>query len=98
RRSPSGRRPARPARRSAGSAATRPEVPHQAVFRAMPIREHDFARIGLFAELPGRSRGNLGDRMRLEQVPMGATVLREGDDGDRFYVVLSGMLSVTQEA
>ena len=64
----------------------------------MPIREHDFARIGLFAELPGESLRKLGDRMRREQVPMGATVLREGDDGERFYVVLSGMLNVTQEA
>ena len=72
--------------------------PCQAVFRAMPIREHDFARIGLFAELPGVQLRKLGERMRREQVPMGATVLREGDDGERFYVVLSGMLNVTQEA
>ena len=64
----------------------------------MPIREHDFARIGLFAELPGEQLRKLGERMRREQVPMGATVLREGDDGERFYVVLSGMLNVTQEA
>jgi CRP-like cAMP-binding protein len=65
---------------------------------AMPIREHDFARIRLFAELPGEQLRKLGDRMRREQVPMGATVVREGDDGERFYVVLSGMLNVTQEA
>jgi ATP-binding cassette, subfamily B, bacterial len=64
----------------------------------MPIREHDFARVGLFAELPGEQLRKLGEQMRREQVPMGATVLREGDDGERFYVVLSGMLNVTQEA
>ncbi|HZO63125.1 MAG TPA: cyclic nucleotide-binding domain-containing protein, partial [Gaiellaceae bacterium] len=28
----------------------------------------------------------------------GAEVVREGEDGDRFYVVLSGVLTVTQEA
>ena len=64
----------------------------------MPIREHEFARIGLLAELPGEQLRRLSERMRREQVPMGATVVREGDDGERFYVVLSGMLNVTQEA
>jgi ATP-binding cassette, subfamily B, bacterial len=64
----------------------------------MPIREHEFARIGLLAELPGEQLRQLSERMRREQVPMGATVLREGDDGERFYVVLSGTLSVRQEA
>jgi len=64
----------------------------------MPIREHDFARIGLFAELAGEQLRKRGDRMRRDHVPMGATVLREGDDGERFYVVLSGMLDATQEA
>jgi CRP-like cAMP-binding protein len=64
----------------------------------MPIREHEFARIGLLAELPGEQLRKLSERMRREQVPMGATVVGEGDDGERFYVVLSGMLSVSQEA
>jgi ATP-binding cassette, subfamily B, bacterial len=66
--------------------------------QAMPIREHEFARIGLLAELPGEQLRKLSERMRREQVPMGATVIREGEDGERFYVVLSGMLNVTQEA
>ena len=64
---------------------------------AMPIREHEFGRIGLLAELPGEQLLKLSERMRREQVAAGSTVLREGDDGDRFYVVLSGMLSVSQE-
>jgi ATP-binding cassette, subfamily B, bacterial len=63
----------------------------------MPIREHEFARIGLLAELPGEQLRKLSEKMRREQIPMGSTVLREGDDGERFYVVLSGMLSVSQE-
>ena len=35
--------------------------------------------------------------MRREQVAPGKTVIREGDAGERFYVVLAGMLSVSQE-
>ncbi len=64
----------------------------------MPIREHEFSRIGLLAELPGERLRKLSEHMRREQVPAGAAVVREGDDADRFYVVLSGMLAVSQEA
>jgi hypothetical protein len=46
----------------------------------MPIREHEFARIGLLAELPGEQLRKLSERMRREQVPMGATVVGEGED------------------
>jgi CRP-like cAMP-binding protein len=63
----------------------------------MPIREHEFSRVGLLAELPGQALRTLSDRMRRESVGAGAEVLREGDDGTRFYVVLSGMLTVSQE-
>ena len=63
-----------------------------------PIREHEFSRIGLLAELPGQRLRKLSDLMRREQVAAGAAVVQEGDDGERFYVVLSGMLSVSQEA
>ena len=64
----------------------------------MPIREHEFGRIGLLAELPGERLRKLSERMRREQVPAGAVVVREGDEADRFYVVLSGMLAVSQES
>ena len=64
----------------------------------MPIRQDEFSRIGLFTELPGQSLRKLGDRMRREQVAPGSTVVQEGDDAERFYVVLSGMFSVSQEA
>ncbi len=64
----------------------------------MPIREHEFGRIGLLAELPGEQLRKLSERMRREQVAAGSTVVREGDDGDRFYVVLSGMLTVSQQS
>jgi CRP-like cAMP-binding protein len=63
----------------------------------MPIREHEFSRIGLLAELPGQQLRRLSERMRRHQIPAGAAVLQEGDEGERFFVVLSGMLSVRQE-
>ena len=62
-----------------------------------PIREHEFSRIGLLAELPGEQLRKLSDRMRRDQIPAGASILQEGDEGERFFVVLSGMLSVSQE-
>lgn len=62
-----------------------------------PIREHEFSRIGLLAELPGDQLRKLSDRMRRDQIPAGASIVREGDEGERFFVVLSGMLSVSQE-
>ena len=63
-----------------------------------PIREHEFSRIGLLAELPGEQLRKLSDRMRRDQIPAGASIVREGDEGERFFVVLSGMLSVSQES
>ena len=40
----------------------------------------------------------LGQRMRRENVAPGAAVVHEGEDGDRFYVVLSGLFAVSQDA
>lgn len=64
----------------------------------MPVTAHEFSRIGLLSALPGEKLSKLGERMRRERLAPGATVVREGDDGDRFYVVLTGMLTVDQEA
>jgi CRP-like cAMP-binding protein len=36
--------------------------------------------------------------MAREDVPAGAAVVREGEGGDRFYVVLSGVLATSQES
>ena len=56
----------------------------------------ELSRIGLLAELPGEMLGKLAQRMRREQHGPGRPLLVEGEDGDRFYVVISGLLSVTQ--
>jgi CRP-like cAMP-binding protein len=58
---------------------------------------HELSRIGLLAGLPGQQLNELAGRMAREDVPAGAGVVEQGEAGERFYVVLSGMLNVTQE-
>jgi ATP-binding cassette, subfamily B, bacterial len=65
--------------------------------RAVGATQHELSRIGLLATLSGETLGRLAQRMEREDIPAGGGVVTEGDDGDRFYVVLSGMLSVSQQ-
>ena len=64
--------------------------------RHVPATVHELSRIGLLAELPGEQLMKLASRMRREDVAAGEAVVQEGEDGSRFYVVLSGMLAVSQ--
>jgi ATP-binding cassette, subfamily B, bacterial len=64
--------------------------------RAAGATQHELSRVGLLATLPGETLARLAARMEREEVPAGAGVVVEGVDGDRFYVVLSGMLAVSQ--
>ena len=64
--------------------------------RAAGATLHELSRIGLLATLPGETLGKLAHAMQREEVPAGAPIVTEGEDGDRFYVVLSGMLAVSQ--
>jgi CRP-like cAMP-binding protein len=66
--------------------------------RFVPASVAELARIGLLAELPGETLTKLAARMDREQVDPGAAVIREGEPGERFYVVLGGMLAVSQES
>jgi CRP-like cAMP-binding protein len=52
----------------------------------------------LLSSLPGETLAKLGQRMTREDVAPGAAVVQEGERGDRFYVVLSGVLAATQES
>jgi ATP-binding cassette subfamily B protein len=58
---------------------------------------HELSRVGLLAGLPGEALSTIAGRMEREDVPPGRQVVREGDDGERFYVVLSGLFAVSQE-
>ena len=64
--------------------------------RAAGATVHELSRVGLLATLPGERLTRLAEGMQREQFPAGAAVVAEGDAGDRFYVVLSGMLAVSQ--
>ena len=65
--------------------------------RHVPATVHELTRVGLLAGLPGERLAQLADRLQREDVLPGATVVRQGEPGDRFYIVLSGLLNVTQE-
>ena len=64
--------------------------------RFVPASVTELSRVGLLATLPGETLAKLASRMEREEVPAGGTVIREGEPGDRFYVLLSGMMAVTQ--
>jgi CRP-like cAMP-binding protein len=66
--------------------------------RAAGATQHELSRIGLLATLPGETLARLAQRMTREQIAAGAPILKEGEVGDRFYVVLSGILAVSQQA
>ena len=59
---------------------------------------HELNRVGLLAGLPGETLARLAKRMEREEVAPGTVIVREGEPGDRFYVVFAGMLSVTQSS
>jgi voltage-gated potassium channel len=56
----------------------------------------ELARVGLFANLSGETLTKLADRMERDEVPSGTVLIREGEPGDRFFVLLSGLAGVSQ--
>ena len=65
--------------------------------RHVPATVHELTRVGLLSDLPGDQLARLAERLERQDVAPGETIVREGERGDRFYVVLSGLLNVTQE-
>jgi CRP-like cAMP-binding protein len=64
--------------------------------RHVPATVHELSRVGLLAALPGEQLLKLAGRMAREEIPAGAGLIEEGEPGDRFYVLLSGLLGVSQ--
>lgn len=64
--------------------------------RHVPATVHELSRIGLLAGFPGEQLNRLAGRMAREDIAAGALVVQQGEPGERFYVVLSGMLNVSQ--
>lgn len=64
--------------------------------RFVPASVTELSRVGVLASLPGETLTRLAERMRREDVPAGTRLVSEGDAGDRFFVLLSGIAAVTQ--
>jgi CRP-like cAMP-binding protein len=64
--------------------------------RHVPASVTELSRIGLLASLPGERLNALAARMEREQLAPGAAAVSQGEPGERFYVVLSGLLNVSQ--
>jgi CRP-like cAMP-binding protein len=58
---------------------------------------HELAQVGLLAGLPGEVLTKLGERMERRSLAPGERVVSQGEDGDRFYVVLAGLLRAVQD-
>ena len=65
--------------------------------RHIPATVTELSRIGLLAELPGERLTRLAEHMRRESVTSGAGVVVEGEEGDRFYVILAGLFAVSNQ-
>lgn len=68
------------------AAAAAPEADELRLLAAVPI----------FAPLPGGSLEHLAARLVPLRVEPGTVIVREGDSGDRFYIVVEGEIEVSQ--
>jgi CRP-like cAMP-binding protein len=57
---------------------------------------HELSRVTMLAGLPGETLAQLAKQMTREDVAAGEAVVQEGEPGERFYVVLSGLMTVSQ--
>jgi CRP-like cAMP-binding protein len=65
----------------------------------MGKRERDaIGQVPLFSGLPSRHLRRLSDLAVEERLMEGATIVREGDIGDTFYVILEGEAKVTSKS
>src|SRR5262245_52457320 len=93
------RRSAWTRKRTSGAVRRRTRLPTRTRSRPSPrasATQHELARIELLAGLPGEILGRLARNMEREEVAPGTVLMREGEPGDRFYVVLAGVLAVSQ--
>ena len=57
----------------------------------------ELSQVGLLQELPGETLTRLAKEMKRADVPAGSPILLEGEEGDHFYVVLRGLLAVSNQ-
>jgi len=65
--------------------------------RFVPATVTELSRVELLAGLPGEKLTEIARRLERREVPPGQRVVREGEPGDRFYIVLSGIFAVSQD-
>src|SRR5581483_7145315 len=71
-----------------------------ALDRRIKIRDQDVAvlhELVMLRPLPESTIEQLASRLTREQLPVGACVFRQGDDGDGFFVIEAGRASVVQD-
>ena len=66
--------------------------------RHIPATQHELNRCSLLAELPGEQLMKLAGRMSREEIASGQAPVVEGEQGERFYVLLAGMMTVSQSS
>jgi len=57
----------------------------------------ELSRVGLLQELPGEVLTKLAHQMKRGEIAAGSPVVLEGEEGDHFYVILRGMLAVSNQ-
>ena len=57
----------------------------------------ELARVGLFQELPGEVLTKLAQNMRRSEIAPGSPIVLEGEEGDDFYVILRGLVAVSNQ-
>jgi CRP-like cAMP-binding protein len=62
-----------------------------------PATVNELNRVGLLAELPGETLTKLAGRMQRQDIEPGQPVVLEGEEGNHFYCVLSGVLAVSNQ-
>jgi CRP-like cAMP-binding protein len=65
--------------------------------RFVPATVSELSRVSLLASVPGEELMKIARRLEREEVPPGRQVVREGELGERFYLILSGIFAVSQE-
>ena len=65
--------------------------------RFVPATVSELSRVSLLASVPGEELMKIARRLEREEVPPGRRVVREGEAGERFYLILSGIFAVSQE-
>ena len=62
-----------------------------------PATVTELNRVGLLAELPGETLTKLAQRMQRQDIEPGSPVVVEGEEGNHFYCVISGVLAVSNQ-